>query len=301
MRQISSMRSVFFLALLGLAACGGGGGGGGGSSGPVTPPAGIPVPFQAPGTTVTYAVDSAAASVIGTSVTGQRIDAAGTGSTVALTSGSNGNLTNASFNIATPTTRFVQSYGGSQLTPLPSLTLSYLSNTITALLNTPGANGFISAGAGLSYSTYGAWGSNDFTSGRIGVLAGGSATPASAMPTSGTATYTGQTIGTGTNTTGAYALLGNATIQVNFGTNAATITLNNTQQQYLGTNSVITGPTLTGTGTISGNRMAGTLSGTGLSGTHASTFYGPAAQENAGVWSVAGSGGSAQGSWGTRR
>jgi hypothetical protein len=90
-------------------------------------------------------------------------------------------------------------------------------------------------------------------------------------------------------------------MSVNFGTGAATTTISGVERQNLATNSVSAGTNLTGTGTVSGNRVTTTLSGGGSSGGLNGTFYGPSAQEVAGAWRVAGGGNTAIGSFGAKR
>ena len=290
--------------LLSLTGCGGGGGGSSSvsSSAPVTnPPTPIPISFQAPSTTVAYDVSSASASVGSTGVTGSRIDDAGTGSTVTVVTDASGNLSSVRFNIATPTQPFTNTYSAANLTAIPLLSLTDLAVLLNAAVNTPGANGFTTATSGLSVSTFGIWAANDNTSGRIGVFAGGTPTPVAAMPTTGTATYNGTTIGAAASSSAAYALAGNAQLVANFSTNTVNTTISNLQFENVSTNQITAQPNLTGTASITGNQYKGPLAGGTLSGTSTGTFYGPSAQETAGVWRVSGGGVTAIGSYGAKK
>jgi hypothetical protein len=132
------------------------------------------------------------------------------------------------------------------------------------------------------------------------------------MPASGTATFNGATIGVGGATGGstAYSLVGNAQIIANFATQSVTtnltnlstliLSINNLSTQTISTNAVGSLPNLSGTSTISGNAYAGPIAGTGLTGTIKGNFYGPAAQETAGVWQASGGGNAWIGSYGAK-
>lgn len=293
-----------------LSACGGGGSRGGegtlnqqGSN----PGAGLPVVvnFQASDATVVY--DAASAAITANAdlgVTGSRIDAAGIGSTVSITTGANGYLSSVTLNILTPGAAFDQTY--TSVMPLTGLTLNELATALEGVNNASNtANGFIAAQQAqaqtLSASAYGIWAANDGGgNGRIGVLAIGNETTPAAMPMTGTATYNGTTIGVGTSTTTAFALSGTAQIVANFATASVTTSFSNIVTQNLATNAVGAMSDLTGASVIAGNKYAGPLAGGGLAGQVSGTFYGPAAQETAGVWNVSGGGLTAIGSFGAR-
>ena len=134
------------------------------------------------------------------------------------------------------------------------LSLSDLAVLLNVAINSPGANGFTTATSGLSSSTFGIRATNDGSSGRIGVVAGGNPTPLAAMPTAGTATYNGATIGAAASSSAAYALAGNAQLVANFSTNTVNTTLSNLQFENTATNVVTAQPNLTGAATITGNQ-----------------------------------------------
>ena len=154
----------------------------------------------------------------------------------------------------------------------------------------------------LSYSFYGGWyrwynGNTAFDS---GAFAGGSATLPSAIPTSGTATYTGTVFGSGSSggVGGEYFFAGNAQLSANFGpggsgTVTSTFSGLSGQGQFV---PAFTPGNITGTETIAAgtNRFTGTVTGTSLAtaltGTLNGAFYGPTAQEAAGSFKLTGAG-----------
>jgi hypothetical protein len=133
-------------------------------------------------------------------------------------------------------------------------------------------------------------------------------TPQAAMPTSGTAVFSGgaqasvyKTVGTEIQTTGAG---GNASISANFGSGA--ITGSFTKMQTLSNQSwndvTLTANIATGTNRFSGSTAAASSPGTTMSLSGSATgsingaFYGPAAQNLGAVWSLSDGTGSALGS-----
>ncbi len=287
------------LCLLALSGCGGG------SGAPPPPPAQSQafLPFQGANTKVTYDVDSAAAALdtAKSSVTGG-ISPSGAGSTVTVSTDASGHVTQYVVNVSTGGVTFSQTYSGN-LQELPgSLTLSQLAAGFRPIASASTAtNGFIfGASDGLSYSAFGAWLANN-GSGMLafGVLAGG--VPTAAMPTTGLATFNGTTFGFGTRGTTAFALMGGATIEADFGSHQVTTTFSNLKTQDLITNAPGTLPDQTGSGSMTGNKYMTSISGGGLSGAANGTFYGPKAQETAGVWQSAGGSTTAMGSFGARR
>jgi len=301
-------------AALALTACGGGGG----SSSPpkiaapqlTTNPNAIPVSWQSPGTTVTYAVDSSSVAIATSGLSAPNISSAGNASgvgQVTITTDASGNLSTVAFNIPTPTTPFVQTYTAANLQSLPSFSLSVLANAISAILNTPNSSGFIALGpktVGLNYSAYGLWAQNSGGSGLFGAVGIGSQTPAASMPQTGTATYNGQTVGAAAlnDGSGSAALAGNIQLTANFAAKTVSTNISGVQVQDLSTAAVTAIPTnFAGNATIVNNHYTGSLSGGQLSGTSTGTFYGPAAQETAGTWQMTGGGMTAIGSYGAKR
>jgi hypothetical protein len=287
-----------------LAACGGGGLGTAG---------GIAVPFQAANSTAAYAAPSAggpsSASVAftnGTGITGAGLAPADTaGNTVTLTTDSAGNLVTITITINTPnpvggtgpglSQRFAAANQGTA-----TLTAAQFAALVAAIATSPitTANAvYQGAVAGLKTSAYGAWmQSNGGGSYNVGVYAFGPETPA--MPTTGTASYNGTTLGYGSNGAAPFTFAGNAQMTANFATNAIT----NLQFSNLATHDVndgAAGPTLStisGNGPIAGNTytfaVAGTATpiggaATAVTGAVNGQFFGVGAAETGGTWKAA--------------
>jgi hypothetical protein len=236
--------------------------------------------------------------------------ASGQGATITVTT--LGGAYTVVFNIPTTGTTFTQQfsegvfdYGGAFVTYSPDATdLAGLFKGVFGSPNTTDSLITQSVGAQyLNYAAYGLWASGDTaTAGRAGTFAFGSLTPAASVPSTGSATFNGITIGVGGATSGStvYALLGSAQIIANFATQSVTTNLTNLSTQNISTNAVGSLPNLSGTSAISGNAYAGTIAGTGLTGTINGNFYGPAAQETAGVWQASGGGNAWIGSYGAK-
>jgi len=313
---------VLASGLLFLTACGGGGGGGG------TPPAPVPVPappgpvpagtlsFQSYGTTVAYQPASATALVTGAGVAGVAAAASGQGGTMTIIADQGGGATTVAFIIPTTGATFTQQIvftywddGGIVSKNVP--TADQIAANLLGTWFPP--SGFKSVSTALfaqsigaqylNYAAYGVWAVSDTaTAGRTGTFAFGNLTPAASVPATGSATFNGVTIGVGGSTGGStlYALAGNAQIVANFATQSVTTNLTNLGTQDISTRATGSLPNLTGTSAISGNAYAGPISGTGLTGTINGNFYGPAAQETAGVWQASGGGNSWIGSYGAK-
>ena len=161
---------------------------------------------------------------------------------------------------------------------------------------------------GLNYSAFGLWAvsyENDPTgngAGRAYPFAFGNLTPSPSVPVTGSATFNGTTIGLGGGggANSLYALQGNAQIVANFSTQSVAAKFTNLTTQNIYTNATGTLPDLTGASTITGNAYSGPITGTGLTGSLSGHFYGPAAQETAGVWQASGGGNSWMGSFGAK-
>ena len=116
-----------------------------------------------------------------------------------------------------------------------------------------------------------------------------------ALPTSGSATYLGKTTGETYSPSGGGSLAGNASVTVNFGTNAVTGTLTNMTVIVLGGNQAWNDVSLSGTlsgATFSGTTAATSAGGGNLSlkasatGTMSGAVYGPAANNVGAVWTL---------------
>ncbi len=169
---------------------------------------------------------------------------------------------------------------------------------------------------GLSYASFGVWAMSPCASGSsclpsyVGVNAGGGTNlQTSAMPVNGTATYTGGAVGyvvqpVGTGPNNAAQFWGTSSITANFGTNTMTGAITNINA-YTFQTTVTASQSLLGTmnnialaATISGSTFAGTTSASatpgtafniaGATGNITGAFYGPAANEVAGIFSLNG-------------
>jgi hypothetical protein len=151
----------------------------------------------------------------------------------------------------------------------------------------PGNTGVDSTGLGFEYQSFGVW--NDHLGLRAGITAWshGQTTPASAVPSSGNARFTGQVVGLYVSPAGAGSTArADLTVDANFSTRSL---------GFASTNSVAAGassPHLNLTGTLTyapgQNSFAGTLSNASgtLTGTSKGQFYGPKAEELGGAFRV---------------
>ena len=172
----------------------------------------------------------------------------------------------------------------------------------------------------LDYTAYGMWlaypgGNNPTTAEHAAQFITGFQTPGGAVPTSGSATYSGSTIGYVFNSGGvADVLTGTANLQANFSTGTILGTLTDMvvgDPWYIGAypwNSVSLSASFAG----GQSRFAGTTAVTsapgnygslkaGATGTIAGSFFGPNAQEVGAVWTLFDGTTAATGSVGARR
>ena len=155
---------------------------------------------------------------------------------------------------------------------------------------------------GWNYQSFGMWETGGLTtSGYVGVMSVGAPTAGTAIPATGTATFTGKSIGFYTDATGVgHGALSDVSVNADFGartlalSSSGTVTIDN----YVTNATTSPAPNLNLTGTLSyaagTNSFAGNLTtsgGTPLTGTSTGRFYGPSAQELGGVFILkAGSG-----------
>ena len=146
------------------------------------------------------------------------------------------------------------------------------------------------------YQTFGIWTTGAGTgSGTYGAMSIGAQTAGSAIPTTGTATYSGYTGGRYVNAAGQYWFTSSAmTAAANFGTRSIAFTTTGTQvtpdliNVANNTNLNMSGNLTYAAAT---NQITGTVTTTGgLSGSVNGRFYGPSAQEIGGTFSVTGAG-----------
>jgi hypothetical protein len=153
----------------------------------------------------------------------------------------------------------------------------------------------------LSYVTFGNWTDANSTSNSIasGFVVFGVRTPAGAVPTTGTASYAGETIGTMVDSRGTiYTVSGFGTMTANFGAGTVNGDFTKTAKFNVLTTSTTPWRDFTTTGNISGNTFAGTAATKdgALTGTSNGGFFGPAANE-IGVYRMTGGGEQATGSF----
>jgi len=289
-----------------LSACSGGGGSvatpAPATLPPVTqtaPTSGIALNLQPPSTTVTYQAAAATATNAVNQMSNVSLSALGQGATITLTADASGNLSG----VGIPA-------GGISLNGF-SITGSSLTNQFSGMVDIPNviccsnSIGYgisqAAAGQGLTSSAYGLWASTLRNSaGDAGALAFGNLTPAASVPTTGSATFNGFTVGVGAVANGPanYSLRGNAQIIANFATQSVTTNLTNFIAGTYGASASI--PDLTGTSSMAGNAYAGAIAGGNLTGTINGNFYGSSAQETTGVWQVSGGGNAWIGSYGAK-
>ena len=281
------MRAAGILVLGSLTACGGGDGLG-------LDGRELKSSIQPASTTSRYFVSSAGATFDGsTGIDGGGIDPTGQGSTVILTTDAEGFVSVVELNISTGGVVFTETFSGRQ----PSnITLGFMTDTMRLVRDgSNGASGF--AIDALNSSTFGAWllneAGNDL---EMGTFAGGNETPLANIPVSGSATYTGYTIGMGATGTDLFALRGSITIDADFAALDVTSTISGISTLNMNN---ISGslPNLTGSGAMVGNDFTTSLSGGGLNGGLTGAFYGTNADETAGTWRVTGGATTAVGSF----
>jgi hypothetical protein len=282
MRTVRTLIISSLFALT-LSSCGGGGGGGGGGTPTPTPAVQTSFPMSASeamtingGNFISGASTSNGAQVSVTSPDGVNVFV---NVNIPLASGSythSFNLTTAVADqgLAAPFLLMKDSNGGVQ-------NLLILNNT-------------------LNFSVYGLWETvtgtttNGLDIGSIGGIAFGNTTPASGIPTSGTAAYNGTTIGAAVDGSTQKVLVGTVSLTANFPTmmingsfNINSVGANNTTTPW----ATLTMPNTSIASGVAGGPYNGTLSGnlpTGAitAGEVKGSFNGPAAQETAGVWAA---------------
>jgi len=192
--------------------------------------------------------------------------------------------------------------------PALSLTASNLRSDGTELTLADG--GKINAAFGtMTYTLLGGWAYTPASGNKayIGQVVTGYGTPQASVPTTGTANYSGTggvigayTVPTASNTIELGILNGDASLSVNFATNATTGSFSNMQAKAIGSTTTTPWNNLTLTGTLTTGANAQTLDGpitttgatgtAGFSGAASGSFhgalYGPTAQEIGGMWTL---------------
>ncbi len=300
MTQFARLASLGLLCL-GLTACGGGGGTA--SAGSTPPPAPPPPPATNSSLTATQVSESYANRGVklgfnATKVTGQ-VSGTPTGASTALTVAYD----------ATAQSYTITGDGQSQTFRPADLNSSVSNTTIAAYERSSGTTtdslvlfkpGAANPEIALTYASYGAWqrtvdgGTTIDATQRFFVY--GVPTAASAMPTSGTASYTTTLDGFLASDTGLYSLGGTSSFTANFGASTVAVSLSPVGID-VATDAVQSFGTLTGNGTITAasSSFASTLSGGGYNGSINGQFFGPSAAEVGGSFSFGNATGTAAG------
>ncbi|HEY0164472.1 MAG TPA: transferrin-binding protein-like solute binding protein [Sphingomicrobium sp.] len=150
------------------------------------------------------------------------------------------------------------------------------------------------ATSNLSWTTYGYWATGGNGISVTTQFVTGYQTPTSSVPTTGSATYLGSTVGESYGPGNAYHnLSGDAALQANFATGAMTGTMNLVSNGFEGDIDPFNSVSLVGT--ISGGNFGGTTAvtsspagalGANATGTFTGLFFGPNAQELGAVWTL---------------
>jgi hypothetical protein len=226
-------------------------------------------------------------------ITGRTDGASSTGASYTATYDSNGQATNVTLSPA----------GGSPVswsrTSGDTFGSLIINSNIDAVVSADGSKIALAANPydyNWDYQSFGVWTTGAGTgSGTFGAMSIGSTTPGSAIPTSGTATYSGYTGGRYVNSSGQYWFTSSSmTAAANFGTRSVTFNTTGTQVTPDLIN-VSNNTSLNMSGSLSyaagTNQITGSVTTTGgLTGSVNGRFYGPAAQEIGGTFSVTGSG-----------
>lgn len=185
--------------------------------------------------------------------------------------------------------------------PVPSLIYGINQARTTEIL------GINAPSYGWNYQTYGVWVTGEGTgSGTAGAVSAGSATPVTGMPSTGTAIFTGNTIGIWAATgLPAYATAANMTANVNFGSRSLGFSTSGTVASSFNGGGAFSAPGLnmSGVATFQGSSsFSGPVStASGMSGSIVGQFYGPNANEIGGTYNLMGGGSSMGGGFGGKR
>lgn len=285
------MRLLTVLTLSGLlAACAGGGGGGGSSSnGNVT--------TTATGFSGQATWTSAGAGGVVTNI--GTYNQATSGLTYTETVNSSNIVQSNSFTSAAGT---IISFDRAQGDTIGNIVTGPLANKSYAELKSNGNDlAIISPGSmnGWSYQSYGVWISNlNSSSGTVGGGSAGTLTTGAAIPTSGSANFSGTSAGTYTSSSGNAYLTGSSmSASVNFATRSLSFATTGTQillsngswQSTSGLNTTGTLSYGSGSNLVTGSNLA-TAGGGGVAamtgGTVTAKFYGPSANELGGTFAV---------------
>ena len=300
MQTLPGKRIALLSATLVLSACGGGGGG--------TAPTPAPTPLATTAFTkwsavqpgVTYKADGLGQEVTGTASGGQFVaitpSGVADGYSAYLTFDSPPELSRLA--LTTPASTLVVLDKAAAGTTFADVTLSPETSAqfVGARNSTSVAVMAKAIELGWDYQTFGIWetGRDSPTTRKFGAMSVGN-TVDTAIPTTGTATFTGYATGSYVNAAGAgTTVFADLTVGADFGNRSLTFNTSNTQTSSnwvdFASNS---GLDLNGTLTYAAgtNRFTGSVaSDGGLTGNSTGQFYGPNAEELGGVFLLQGSG-----------
>lgn len=296
--QLKSVLPALFLAL--LAACGGGGGGG--SSGPTdvqfTSFSGLGPNQRANMTGISQTASGTAIPQVGgflvSSVALGGFDDAS--SRAQLTYDANRNLSAMSFTAPQSSA----SFSGPSCSS--GAVCAAQTSTSIGVLGNPSFHAW-------NYQTYGVWAQQPSpTTFQTGAISVGAATPGSAVPTTGNATFTGFSSGFFTENMQPYFSSALVSAAVDWSARTVNFTTSNTTIGNLLSGGTLAAPDLDLSGTLQyspgSNQFTGAVNATRntMTGSATGRFYGPAAQEMGGVFGLQGSNTSSYvGAFGARR
>lgn len=301
--MFQATRTATALALISvLAACGGGGGGGGGASATlssftrfsaITP--GAATRIQGSSQEANFTWNSGSETVTSISA----VTPFTSGAKVDLMVDNNGNPTMLNFTSTNGSNVSFSTANGDTIGPL--ISNGAIGGAATKALD-KGALFALSQTIGWDYQTFGIWfADTSGTGGTAGSFSVGAQTPGSAIPTTGTGSYTGAAGGLYVDASGKqYFTIASMTAGANFSTRSIAFSTSGTQQtQDLSTFTTNTNLDLAGTLTYAAgvNKFTGSISSVGggpgntpMNGSATGSFYGPAAEEIGGGFVVRGSG-----------
>jgi hypothetical protein len=303
-----AMKQVWLVGLtIALAGCGGGGGGGGGGSASVTPfstwsaiTPNSTVRVEGSSQEVSYTADPVADLVTSVSAVSPNRD----GAYYQASYGADGFANAVTIRSAEGTTINWSTANGDTITRIASGPYAGLNLALSA---GEGANAALSAEPllnGWNYQSFGVWiTGRGQGSGTAGVVSVGSASPVNAIPQTGSATYIGSAGGIYTSPTGVYFLTASdMRADVNFGARQLNFQTTNTigaaPSMITTSTPPVAVPGLNVNGTLTyaagSNQFSGTVTSasssnqTPMSGSAVGKFYGPAASEIGGTFSMTG-------------
>lgn len=268
--------SLFTLILVGC-----GGGGGGGSSNSASP---YDVTQEGIAQDATYSYDGSAV----TDVDDEGVNPA------TVTISYRGNDTIEQISITTPTTTVTWDEDNGAIIDDSDVVVTMTNATdtdigIIANTNDPNIN--------WQYQTFGVWETGrGEPSGTLGAATVGVPTAGSAIPTTGSATFTGLSGGVYVDATGTndYITASSVTADVNFLNRSVALSTADTTKVNTITAAESPAPNLNMAGTLNyaagSNAFSGNVSATGLTGSSSGQFYGPNAEELGGVFRLEGAG-----------